>query len=261
MLEGVDVGPVRRNLTPAWPAWVVAQAAALASCGGGAPSVAFGQKGRIEFDRSRRAPEPDVVSPAEVRRIEKRRSAGDTSAENREGKTFTLAIEVPSFLPWPGGGLAAGLFVRPDFLLEVAASYHVGWSGPSRLEQWSAEFYQLHGRFFFANSFSLTGGGAAYVFRETKKYEPYTDGGEDPTSQSFLLTTGLHFTLGNHWQWDTFTLGVEWVGIYVPFFVADRAFVPSGLSDEEKDYEKRKFESASPIVVPEFLKVRFGLSF
>jgi hypothetical protein len=53
---------------------------------------------------------------------------------------------------------------------------------------------------------------------------------------------------------------VDWVGAYVPFVVGDRVFNSSGLSDAERKLERERFRSATPIVVPQFLKVRLGVS-
>mgnify|MGYP007022322524 CR=1 FL=1 len=140
------------------------------------------------------------------------------SGEARQNKEAQILLS-SGLANGPGIGLAAtlGLHISPDTLLEIQGRMAASAFAPGGLYG----VIDLHAvaqvKHFLGNSFYLTAGGGVrelqgnFIIPEDYLLSSVIDEGF-MRSRDFVLNTGI----GNQWQWDMFTVGVEWVGLSIP---------------------------------------------
>ena len=131
---------------------------------------------------------------------------------------------------------------------------------PNESKLWQTELYTARGKFFWGNSFYTNVGLAGRIIKETTFY---ANKGQDNEARYDTLQAsgGALIEAGNRWQWGTFFVGVDWIGIYMPFAVLWRDFSHVGLTTEEEARLKKLFKRRAPDFVPQYLKLNLGVSF
>lgn len=111
---------------------------------------------------------------------------------------------------------------------------------------------------YLGNSFYLLGSvdqrEASYSEVDNSPYNPYTINFD---SSSTLI--GL--AIGNQWQWENFTIGVDWIGIGYPVLTSisnEKITGNSGYARSYLDTKKKNFATDS---VPLALRLNLGVSF
>lgn len=187
-----------------------------------------------------------------------------SSAANRQNKTFSLTGEPIGFAPLPVYGIAAGYYLTPNQILEV--SYAQG-EIDLLITTINNSMASLHLKSFWSNSFYTNLG----VAQRTLGYsflisEVDSNGNFTARNQEFLANNsafGVDFSIGNRWQWNTFSLGCDWVGFFLPVAVtgettiqANSSYDPQDIEDANKDMDR--FSKRGTI---QFLRFYLGVSF
>lgn len=140
-----------------------------------------------------------------------------TSRYNRLNKEYTALAQLAGRGPFYGNahGLALGKFLDTNTVLSLE---WVASSGGEVINFASAKQWAVgvHLKRFMGNSFYVKGG--LDYFQVDFKYER-NPGPTDAYSSrgrfdAEVLSAGL--VIGNQWQWEMFTLGVDWVGLSLP---------------------------------------------
>ncbi len=146
---------------------------------------------------------------------------GNRSQENRKKITASLGAEL-----YFGYSFVAGYQLNPDINLELwydklqYGSIFTPCSGDFEI----SNYYGARGRYFFGNSFNLSG----YTYYKREKISCRTvdvnfieSRGTEPAitivSRNDRNSSGIGvgFSIGNRWQWENFYLGGEWFGFGV----------------------------------------------
>ncbi len=172
------------------------------------------------------------------------------SAENREQKTYSLAIEPLGFAPWPGAGASASYFLNSETILES----NLFASG--LFLKTKATMATIQAKFFFEDSEYVNFG---FAWRRD------TSGDVLPSDHSkverkSISSVGLNAAFGNQWQFENSFLRVDWLGFYFPVYSFSRNFISEGTKSEEAMRRNALFqkEKASPSV--QYLRFSIGYS-
>ncbi len=187
----------------------------------------------------------------------------DSSDANRQDKTISLTVELVGFAPFPVRGAGIGYYLTPDNILELSYS-----SGETDFlfTRVSNSMSSLHLKTFWGNSFYTNLGVASRMFGYRFDFtEVDADGNFTSRNSSFGLQNkvlGADFTIGNRWQWDTFTIGCDWIGAFVPFAttgsteVISKNYSPEDIQDANEAMDR--FGKQGSI---QFLRFYLGVSF
>lgn len=159
----------------------------------------------------------------------------DSSRGNRVGKTAAVVAELGfAIAPLPSFGFTGSYFVMSDLLAEfnyVAGGLaiddvDVGWS-----------YMGVRAKWFVGNSFYLNLGYGLRTFDfSTKVTATQNNISAQATAEAEAKTSGLDFAIGNQWQWDTMTLGCDWIGYYNPISSSgDSKVEVNGVSPTETE--------------------------
>jgi hypothetical protein len=187
----------------------------------------------------------------------------DSSEAHRENKNISLVIEPIGFIPFPVRGLALGYYLTPSNLLEL--SYAQGETDflLARIENSMAS---LRLKTFWGNSFYTNIGlgsrmiGYSFRFSEIDSEGNYTGRTDETNMQNNVL--GSDFAIGNRWQWESFTIGCDWFGLFTPISTTGETSVsstnisPSDLRDVNETMDR--FSKQGSV---QFLRFYLGVSF
>jgi hypothetical protein len=188
-------------------------------------------------------------------------STTQTSLQNRAAKTFLLSAEPIGFAvtPLPTYGANIGLYLSSNAILQV--EYASGSIGLGFYDL-GAKSLGINVKFFTGNSFYLKTGfdyrrisisGVKCLFCS----DPYfkLDGG---SADSIALAVGL----GNQWQWNTFTMGCDWLGVTAPVITQySNDFHQSRISAQDQARIDGAFDRVAKAVSLQLLRIYLGASF
>ena len=166
------------------------------------------------------------------------KSISGESELNRVGKQFGLHFN--AFGSDGGDGNSMG-FIVSNFLtshslleLNVASSQDKSFRDKDLESRLIHQLATLRLTQFYGNSFFVSYGLGVRRFQGSlnfteKKLVIVGDAGEWRTNNYEFYKVkqqdmGVEIALGNRWQWQNFSMGIDWIGLYVPVykFVADR---------------------------------------
>jgi hypothetical protein len=116
----------------------------------------------------------------------------------------------------------------------------------------------VHYKRYVGNSFYFrTGLDARSIILEDRGLFSVNSGRE------FGRTTDLTaaFVIGNQWQWETFTLGTDWVGVNVPITNLSQNIDYSGLNANDKAEIKKSWDKLGQVTSVQYLRFYLGASF
>lgn len=160
------------------------------------------------------------------------------SARNRIGKHFGLHLN--AFGSEGGNGNSIGLifssFLTSNSLLElnIAGSQNTSFRDKNLESRLTHQLATLRLTQFYGNSFFVTYGvgvrrfQGAINFTESKQVIFGDASQQQKNKYDFYKVKqqdmGVEIALGNRWQWQNFSMGFDWLGLYLPVykFVADR---------------------------------------
>lgn len=119
-------------------------------------------------------------------------------------------------------GISTSYFFTPDLLLGFKISSDEKEASPKKSMDYTyrTKHAGFFGKYFFANSFyfDLGLGVRKSDFSYTKTYPFYPNAGSRTSSvYEHWLHLGPEVSLGNQWQWESFTFGVDWLSLYHPW--------------------------------------------
>ena len=155
-----------------------------------------------------------------------------TSADNRQSLTGTIYAAPKQ--------VTAGYFIDPDSLVTLnyaEESFVIGSSNLPVLNVRTSISFEK----FLGNSFFVNGG----FGRRTLRYAGlrFSDVFLDKNDFGFTYTDmGVNAGLGNRWQWENFTIGAQWIGVYVPVTqpeVSYNSVLENDPSEQERERRRR----------------------
>jgi hypothetical protein len=185
--------------------------------------------------------------------------------ENSSGRkqwNTKISLNAFSLIPYPGFGGTLGLFLTENLALEAEGNISYFNEGTPADPTSTSTLLQLQGKFFFPASFYLTLGGGYQSTLTRTLFD------EDPDSPSELVytstlydTMGATAAVGSEWHFGIWSLGAEYLGLYLPFAVLYKGFNQKGLTNSEEITEREQFRKATPNIVPTLLKLKAGIHF
>lgn len=140
-----------------------------------------------------------------------------------------------------GSGLRLGYFIRPNSMLELSLASATqekktdddfSTSGSYSFDSYEADrvakssFVELSFKRFATNSFYWAVGPAdRHTRADLVAYQnSYATDDEETTKVASIDAhdMGLSAKIGNQWQWDHFTLGCDWIGLYMPLVTLNK---------------------------------------
>lgn len=177
-------------------------------------------------------------------------SSDDSSAELRKGKSGYIVGEPAgaSVGSIPSVGVRGAGYLTPDSLIEMGAA-----SGTLEylFFTFKSTFIHVDYKVFFGNSFYARFGAA------------YRNIGAKVGSDEVLSVSsyGPDLAIGNQWQWESFTLGCDWLGSFFPVTVTKNSFSDSSLNEADKKSLKDSGEKLGKTTSPQSLRFYLGMSF
>jgi hypothetical protein len=187
----------------------------------------------------------------------------NSSEARRENQSFSLVFEPIGFIPFPVHGLALGYYLTPSNIIEL--SYAQGETD-FLLAQIENSIASLRLKTFWGNSFYTNIGlgsrmiGYRFRFSEIDSDGNFTGRDDETSMQNTVL--GSDFAIGNRWQWESFTIGCDWIGLFSPISTTGETSVsgtnisPSDVEDANETMDR--FSKQGSI---QFLRFYLGFSF
>lgn len=145
-------------------------------------------------------------------------SFASSSAEKREENSLDLQFNPIGFVPSPSMSLSLGVHLQPD---QVLYFQHGGAS--AFLGDMEETYNTLGLKTFWGNSFYTKLGYSQRSYSFDWRMDRVDNSFESVTRNA--SARGVEFALGNQWQFGAFTLGVDWIGAYIPLSTeGDEAF-------------------------------------
>ncbi len=209
-------------------------------------------------------------SPDETNEIVRKKPRHDpvslTSEKNRLNKDVSVVAGLGFRTPFAMSdrGLTASSFLSESSLLSVYYSRlegsEVGVSIRSATTELSGNAVGASYKIFLSNSFYIDSG-IEYLRVKGSLVRDYAFVGDEPGIDEPLgsyQNYSAFAQVGNQWQWRYFTLGVGWLGVYLPLSVSkDFKDIPLGL----ESVGSRAFKKSASAVGGSFLKFYLGWSF
>lgn len=163
-----------------------------------------------------------------------------TSREFRAEHTASIDLNYSVLsLPFPGSkGIGLNLNLSPDWQLALdymSTGIEVNFS-KLNLAGFNETLIGLKARRYYGNSFNL---GFGYIYRTNEVYlDPnvYGISTTDVNARTEAATNMLHFSIANRWQFDHWSLGVDWLSLNIPIGGEVTQSVAK-LADNESDRE------------------------
>lgn len=180
-----------------------------------------------------------------------------SSEYNREGKTAYIALELFGLNPLSSSGLMAGKYFGPDQIID--GSWTTGKFELFGFTMKSSS-YAVRYKKFNGNSFYWRVGGMVRTFDYNTNFSLFSD---DQSKNGKVSVTSIGFdgAIGNQWQWDNFTIGCDWIGLFVPLVGSYTVSRPEGSTDAWYNNEKNDAEKLSKRGSMEALRFYLGASF
>lgn len=184
-------------------------------------------------------------------------AAKGSSAYNRKGKKGIVGLDLLNFTPHSSDGFMAGVYMDPDTILD--ASYvRLRWGELGY--PMKSDAFGIRLKNFLGNSFYWRAG---VVFR-TIDYDTWAGRWVTPGNKIVgnikVSSLGADVAIGNQWQWETFMMGGDWIGLLVPLIAKYEISKPANATDAWYEYHKKEAASAAKKVDSQF-RFYLGISF
>ncbi len=138
-------------------------------------------------------------------------SIGNNSQANRAGKRFVIEYNIGMELDLVSQGATLGYFFSQNGVIGLAYS-RLKNDSDSTYSTITSNTLQLTYKAYLGNSFYVDAG----LFYMNTKYDSkslYRFGLEESDTNYRSKDLGAQIRIGNQWQWDNFTFGVDWIGV------------------------------------------------
>jgi hypothetical protein len=184
----------------------------------------------------------------------------DSSEYHRENKVASAVVELGFGAALTiGTGGAVGYYLTPNSLLEL--SYVAGSSDYLFIAIESA-LAELRWKKFWGNSF-YTNLGLGYRDIGLKAdLDLFNDPGSKINRTLGAQSLGVNLALGNRWQWENFTIGCDWLGLFVPISsTGDSEIKDQNVEPGDKEKMEDLVEDLGKATSSQFLRFYLGVSF
>jgi hypothetical protein len=219
-------------------------------------------KNQKTTQKIRKAPDDEVVGETDDGKPIVRKGAAvdyDSSEYWRQGKRLSGVAEMGLGIGGiPTSGAAVGYYFNSRTLAELS---YVSGSEDILFIKVKGTLAEARLKRFWGNSFyaNLGVGYRTIAFDATLK--PLT-GTDDFGASAKVSSIGGSLGIGNRWQWETFTMGCDWVGYFIPAISNGSTTVNVSGADEsdKKDFddETRRLGHAPS---SQLLRFYLGVSF
>ena len=180
----------------------------------------------------------------------------DTSEYHRMNKKILLTAQPIGFAvsPVPSLGINAGYYLGRNSVLQLEHSdgvmnyvfFDIG-----------ATTTTLNYKHFFGNSFYLKAG-AGYRKIEIKNARLlFVDIKEVGSVENVVAEVAI----GNQWQWETFTLGCDWVGLMTPISTISKKYDKGSAKGQDAVDLDNSWNRMANVTSGELLRLYLGASF
>ncbi len=188
------------------------------------------------------------------------------SKDLRVGKQWMLVGELGFALPYaPTAGFSAGYFIDPDTIIDGNIV-----SGSEKSSEFALTVMESHASYagarlkkFWGNSFYTNSGiGLRSMSRKiTFPAGRYTGIDKESTYEASNTSLVVDFAIGNNWQMNTFTIGVDWIGLFVPLatLTKDEKYSDPNL-ESQNNSDIASFKKDSKSTNGQALRLYMGVS-
>lgn len=135
-----------------------------------------------------------------------------SSSEHREGKKFTLGLGFGLTLSEFSQSLSAEYFIDSDTLVSLRTSYGEEEDTVGVKEEERQFSVELGVKRFVSNSFYLKPTVYYRNYKNTELEDNFWFNDETNGVERYE-DIGMGFSIGNQWQFESFTIGCEWFGL------------------------------------------------
>lgn len=181
-----------------------------------------------------------------------------TSHQDSEHRNGSLILEPVGYAPLLGQGVAGGPFFSSKDLIELSFQ-----RGHLEFDEVTANsrFWQVHWRHWFSPSFNATGGIAQLTLQAEGNLASLIGSQDTPVNIS-AQSRGFTAALGNRWNFGSFTLGCDWLGIYIPAQINDfNLTVNSSANPDDADFVDKEMRRLAESPVLTYLRLAIGVVF
>ncbi|MFS4458159.1 hypothetical protein [Bdellovibrio sp. HCB2-146] len=140
-----------------------------------------------------------------------------SSEHNRMGKKYVVAAQLfgVGVAQGSGQGVVAGYHLDRNTVVQLEVLSGVRKDGIFENYELKTNSVGIHAKKFVSNSFYVNGGLDYSTIKYDNDYIFTTSSNKDAYGfEATMLSAG--FVIGNQWQWESFTLGCDWVGLTLP---------------------------------------------
>ena len=100
------------------------------------------------------------------------------------------------------------------------------------------------------------------MYRAYEYNTGFEDLSDNTTNDKVKVSSfGVDFAIGNQWQWETFTQGFDWIGLYSPLAGTYTVSRPPNATDSWYQSERKSAASLSKRGGLQLLRYYLGVSF
>lgn len=189
-------------------------------------------------------------------------SSMGASELNRQNKTVEIGAELAGFLLNYTSGIYGGFYLTPNQVLTLRYNQGMTFSDGDSMSAMSANLKSFWGNSFY----TVVGiGSRSYEYNHSEKsiFDTTEDEGDIETYKISASSIGLEAGIGNQWTFGAFTLGTDWVGVWVPLSTSGTELE----TEEYYDSRNLSYENISndvdyiKAVQPMFVRLYLGISF
>jgi hypothetical protein len=160
----------------------------------------------------------------------------DISEDNREDKKYLITATPLGIGLGFITGITGGYYLNPHTIVGGRIENHSLDLKIYGYEFFSAQTKSAGGfvKYFMGNSFYIDAGLSANITEFTVKNIGYTSekGFYEYRQHEKWQHGGLDLAIGNQWQWEHFTLGTDWIGIYQPLTQKQVEYENTAVGDD-----------------------------
>ncbi len=182
-----------------------------------------------------------------------------SSAYLRQAKRWSLVAQPIGLFVWSvaGFGVSLGYYSRADLLFEI--DYSKGEFDAYVLSVYGEQVVARLKK-FWGNSFYTNLGAGTRMIGLRDNLAGISDTRTvlvDIQSTMF----GMSGQIGNRWQYQYFTIGCDWLGVFFPITkVSEQTTLPGDASEAGKSKVRRVFDPLARLATPELLRLYIGVS-
>lgn len=159
--------------------------------------------------------EAETSSSTTTKKKKSKKIDSNSSQSKRQNLKLELLLDAIGFTPSPTFGVSAGYYFSPNQI--ISGRFGIASGVISSMDE---KILSIDLKSFWGNSFYTRAGFSKRDYDFSWDVYPTDEEGnigfETETLTAKTSSMGLELGLGNQWQWNSFTIGADWVGVYLP---------------------------------------------